>query len=198
MAKMDWDRVRSERLTRIRGWAGVDADHTGGDGPLGTRWDEPYWPSVPGDKPGDLYRSKTSRPACRGDTDSSSIKVFLDAFIAESQNDENLNKCSDRELLDYRDTCKSVVSKVTGLTWASERKDRNSIFMVTKAAQGQEPVKDSAPIILLRTIDFFCQDEDLLACANSDLQRLYDICEATLKRANLQILKLESMERFSR
>ena len=58
--------------------------------------------------------------------DSSSIKVFLDAFIAESQNDENLNKCSDRELLDYRDTCKSVVSKVTGLTWASERKDRNS------------------------------------------------------------------------
>jgi hypothetical protein len=196
MAKMDWDRVRSERLVRIRGWAGVDSDHTGGDGPLGTRWDEPYWPS--GNKAGDLYRSKTARTVSQGGTGPSSLVVFLDTFIVESKNDEKLDKCSGRELLDYRETCKSVVSKVTGITWASERKDRRSISIVTKAVQGQEPVKDSVPIILLRTIDFFCQDEDLLACTNSELQRLCDVCEATVKRVNLQILEREGIERSSR
>jgi hypothetical protein len=196
---MDWDRVRSERLTRIRGWEGVDADHSGGDGPLGTKWDEPYWPSVPGGKLGDLYRSRTARPNADGETDASPLVVLFDTFVSESKDNESLEKCTDQELHECRDTCRSILNRVSGLTWSSDPEHKGATSIELNAAGKPDAIKNSSLIVIIRIIYTFSKREkNLYECTDSELQRFHDICQTTIKRVALQFLNRETVKRLSR
>jgi hypothetical protein len=191
MAKRrDWDKARIEDRTRKNGWQGVDAEHSGGDGPLGTKRDEPYWPSVPGGKPGDLYRSKTGRLNEKGEFQEPVLVMLFNSFVSDSKDDSILEKCTNAELDECRNVCGSLLNRFSGLTWASGEERKRPFSNTVQAPKGK---KGSALMELLRVIAFISEIRSQFeACTDAELCEFKEICQTTGKRAALEILKRRS------
>ena len=157
-----------------------DGDHSGGEGPFGSGRDELYW-SIRSNRPGDMSRSKTTGANGDGDSHGSPLVVFFGTLVELSSGGKgfNLKDCSNQELRDLRDTCESIMNKISGLTWATN-KTRKITHPSANPAAG---AKKRAWMAVLGIIDIYCNDEnELFACTNSELQEFHDTCEKMMKQ----------------